>query len=502
MNFDRMLVADVLRTRTDAAVTLKFIAVGSAANHIVTTFIDASENTSRTSQTDQLGIEKYLHVDGDTNSKLSIERFAISPFLTDGDDPATTYSLFHDITHTKQCRLSLSRDSNRYPGHSRSCAIDHFYQKHFDRWIEDSIQVTHVDQSQTIIPLLLIQVDSIAAAAIPQILRSLRSANDKNRNHRAVVTLPLVMLVIDFTGNENANIPSLINALVTQAEILTLANQQTNRTVPLEAQSPNQSFGESCFLMPGQSVLGDSTYVKFFNSILSDTTSLKEFLTALTESKRNPARPEIAAASLPCVEISPTGSVQVLGIDDADTPFELIQQELLNREGTNLSYSENIDLELQSLRWLGESMVTALPMRDNYIHDALRGSLISLIKSHENREHLRSEELEQFLEVLRINLLRSMVVYGTYGFRESEAFEWMTSLDIERCEVWRDRSQQTTDVEFTLMCATREGLLVSKGLADLEQSIRYRHFTSGDVTTKAELLRELRELVEPRESSR
>ena len=370
MNFDRMLVADVLRTRTDAAVTLKFIAVGSAANHIVTTFIDASENTSRTSQTDQLGIEKYLHVDGDTNSKLSIERFAISPFLTDGDDPATTYSLFHDITHTKQCRLSLSRDSNRYPGHSRSCAIDHFYQKHFDRWIEDSIQVTHVDQSQTIIPLLLIQVDSIAAA------------------------------------------------------------------------------------------------------------------------------------SLPCVEISPTGSVQVLGIDDADTPFELIQQELLNREGTNLSYSENIDLELQSLRWLGESMVMALPMRDNYIHDALRGSLISLIKSHENREHLRSEELEQFLEVLRINLLRSMVVYGTYGFRESEAFEWMTSLDIERCEVWRDRSQQTTDVEFTLMCATREGLLVSKGLADLEQSIRYRHFTSGDITTKAELLRELRELVEPRESSR
>ena len=472
MGIPRSPVFDIAAAEHAKPITFWLIGLGSYASDICWKVQKLTSITEEVPEAqDELGLAQYLASDVPERRvvKPGVSITCITNDYVSAGRAASTKDhippIFQLLPWEQSCGFSNIHNYHS-PRHCRSCLRAYYSESGRDKDVESFIISNRpTSDGGPLVPLVLVQSEEPYNVLLQQVLMGLSKNDDQSQIARRV-TAPIVALLQSDYPHRLQDREGLINSIALQSEIL-------NRKLGTTSTSPASTDkvkdpGQDVLYLAISNLSGDfhSSVSRFISNMLLDTQELRKILDTIRDNDRSVDRWNVALSSIPKIQLTERGFV-IPSIDDDDTALEDDQRHLLNnRDTTRPEVDQRVVEEiLYSMRWSDHEFTRGLPMRDEYLQHVLIGYILDgSAKLEESKNPLR------LLAVIEA-LASAMVMYGPFGFTETESFDWVIKLRTEIADSLRLKGKESTSENLANAVRSESGLRLRELLINKEKEL-------------------------------
>jgi len=469
MGIPRSPVFDIAAAEHAKPITFWLIGLGNSASEICLAVHESTQVSEVVPEAkDAMGLAKYLgHDHVVVKPGVSITCIAnpgaIAAKLSSIDIPIP--KTFETLGWEQACDFSNIHNYGS-PRHCRSCLRAYYSESGRDKELENFVISNRpTSDGGPLVPVVLVQSEEPYNVLLHEILRALSKNDDQSQLARRT-TAPVVALLQSDYPHRLRDREGLINSIALQSEIL---NRKLGTTSVSEASTDKvKDSGSDVLYLAISSLSGDfhSSVTRFISNMLSDTQELRKVLDTIRDNDRSVDRENVVLASIPKIRLTEKGFV-IPSIDDEDTALEDDQRHLLNNRDITRPEVDQRAVEeiLYSTRWSDHEFTRGLPMRENYLQHVLVGYVLD-----------GSAKLEAGMPPLRLlavieALASAMVMYGPFGFTETESFDWAIKLKTEIADSLRRKGKESTSESLANAVHSEYGLKLRELLINKEKEL-------------------------------
>jgi hypothetical protein len=472
MGIPRSPIFDIVASQHAKPITFWLLGLGSYASDICCAVHELTQKTEEVPEAqDDLGLAQYLASDvperrvvkpGVSITCITSDYELAGRALSERDQIPPIFQL---LPWERACDFSNIHNYHS-PRHCRSCVRAYYSESGRDKDVESFVISNRpTSDGGPLVPLVLVQSEEPYTVLLQQILKGLSTNDDQSQIGRRV-TAPIVALLQSNYPHRSLDTEGLINSIALQSEIFNRKLGTASTSTASTKKMKDSGYDVLYLAISNLEGNFESLVARFISENVLDTQELRKVLDQIHENESSVDRWNVVSASIPKIRLWNSGFT-IPDIDDDDTALEDDQRHLLNNQDTTRPEVDQRVVEdiLHSMRWSDQEFTRGLPMRDDYLQHVLIGYVL------DGSAKIEAGKAPLKLVAVIEALASAMVMYGPFGFTETESFDWAIKLDTEIADGLRLMGKESTSERLANSLRSESGQTLRELLMNKENEL-------------------------------